>query len=378
VQSTRLVLQGQVTLGVPAQQLQIEFSTQETDFVVVGTDCKGPFCTNTKFYNYTRTLFNKHKSLTYKDLTPKSTTLKTNPYGSGTYGRDYLQLSSGVGTYKGIKIVVMDSVKPDRFKYLAADGLFGLDVAPGKPGIAADTALNNLMQELDKPIFSIWMQDQIDPYYGGIGQVTFGSLDNENCDANWTFVQVPPTSAQWFLTGLTARFAHDVPVGDWCTAAGKGCTFPGANFFAEEPYIYAPEDFVVAMAQHAKATFSAPQDFFVDCSAQWTLPPLELTIGGSEFLIPATSYVLRLPGGSCKLGVAICGPECGKGNWVMGAPFYRSYCVAHDVANKRMGFAKSKWWGGKRNAAGRATGGGGWLQYLAVVLVGVLTLALFG
>jgi len=98
------------------------------------------------------------KSLTYKDLTPKSTTLKTNPYGSGTYGRDYLQLAIGVATYKGIKVAVLDTVKPDRFKYLAADGLFGLDVGPGKPGVA-DTALNNLMKELDKPIFTIWMQE---------------------------------------------------------------------------------------------------------------------------------------------------------------------------------------------------------------------------
>jgi len=43
-----------------------------------------------------------------------------------------------------------------------------------------------------------------------------------------------------------------------------------------------------------------------------------------------------------------------------------------------MGFAKSKWYNGRRNAAGRANGGSGWMQYAAVLLVAVLSLTLFG
>jgi len=77
----------------------------------------------------------------------------------GTEGRDYLHLASGVRTYKGVHVRVLESVGSDRWlQLLPADGVFGLGI-DRNASMANDTALDDLMEAVQEPIFTVWMQE---------------------------------------------------------------------------------------------------------------------------------------------------------------------------------------------------------------------------
>jgi len=145
---------------------------------------------------------------------------------------------------------------------------------------------------------------------------------------------MPAHHRHWALTNVTAQFAGKPYLVDACSATNNY-----GMFYNDRNLIWGPDEFMLAIARAANATLSPFMDAYVDCALRSKLPPLVVTLNGTRFEIPASSYVFRVPGGSCILGLGRISST--PNEWIFGAPFYRTYCVAHDVRGRRMGFAKS-------------------------------------
>ncbi|KAH7721853.1 aspartic protease [Aphelenchoides avenae] len=78
--------------------------------------------------------------------------------------------------------------------------------------------------------------------------------------------------------------------------------------------------------------------YLVDCNV--TFPDVVLSIGGVRYPIPASEMILDIgyKPGKCILNLHHGG---GAAPFILGDTFYRIFCTAYDMGQKRVGFSKS-------------------------------------
>ncbi|KAI6230658.1 Peptidase A1 domain-containing protein [Aphelenchoides fujianensis] len=175
---------GNITIGTPPQQFQVEFDTDRASSWVLDdscTDeqmCEGQY--NPGIGKWKKQKFHRNQSSTFQK---NDTQFYEYVLGTGVYG--YL----GVDTFVvgGISVKkqafgMIDTVE-GYFPYYPYDGVLGL----GWPSIAEDgetPVFQNMIPQLDAPIFNLWLDRHVKPSKGNAGgQITFGALDTTNCDA---------------------------------------------------------------------------------------------------------------------------------------------------------------------------------------------------
>jgi len=326
-QSARMGLVGDVLVGTPPQTLTVEFHTDSVDFWVVGADCNDDQCKQSSIFDYTRKRFDTKSSSTYAAANPAKPF--TSYYGNGTTGSDLFSINGGDAwkNVSGMTLEVITQSSSRELKWHPSDGVFGLGLtrASGSdPNTLSSLPLDQLLKVADQKVYTVYMQPVSDSSTDGVGQLTIGAVDSDNCNGTWYYTNIPKGQQEWSLDGVTAKCGDDLN-----TTVGSSATFDPSI-----PFIFAPENLVMGIVKKANAKFSPWDDFMVDCGVE--LPSLDLTINGNTFSIPSSQYILKLSGGSCKLALIPIPAEWGY--WI-GAPFYRSYCVLHDVGQTRMGMA---------------------------------------
>lgn len=95
--------------------------------------------------------------------------------------------------------------------------------------------------------------------------------------------------------------------------------------------------------------------YLVDCNV--TFPDVVLSIGGVRYPMPASEMILDVSvfpanggdmsrfqigykPGKCVLNLHH-GDDDGDETFILGDPFYRTFCTAYDMGQKRVGFSKS-------------------------------------
>ncbi|KAH7702647.1 ASP-1 protein, partial [Aphelenchoides avenae] len=141
-----------VTLGTPPQQFSLLLDTSSSNVWVIGAACSSRACTgNQRPLKHQK--FNKSKSKTFKDLyKPMSVKGSMGEIG-GELAQDVLSFAGFTVQQQQIGVV---QTLPDFYADTAFDGTFGL----GWPSLAVDRAmppLQNVLSQLDKPLFSIWL-----------------------------------------------------------------------------------------------------------------------------------------------------------------------------------------------------------------------------
>jgi len=317
---------GNITIGTPPQPFTIVLDTGSSNLWVINSQCQDQACKGYPGAPPKKT-FDESKSSSWKnDGTPFSI-----QYGSGScdgkLGID--TLSFGGLTYATQKFGVSDEIA-DVFGYQPVDGILGL----GWPALAVDNVvppMQNVLNQLDQPIFTVWMDRHVKQTQGGNGGlITYGALDNTNCDATVNYVPLSSTT-YWqfeqsaFQIGSYIRKRREQVISDTGTS-----------------YIVAPNDVLDKIAQETNANYDYDSgSYTVDCNAQ--LPDLKLTIGGQVYTIPKVEYVIDLNLGGGKCALALMGQDsAGYGPaWILGDTFIRSYCQVYDIGQKRIGFAKA-------------------------------------
>ncbi|RCN34672.1 eukaryotic aspartyl protease [Ancylostoma caninum] len=322
---------GEVDFGTPGQPLLLVMDTGSSNLWAIDNNCDLDACDGSPLSGYTRHKFNTNDSSTFhaekEDFAMH--------YGSG-FCSGYL--ATDTISFAGINISKLEfgvaTYLNDIFGYLPMDGIFGL----GWPAIAVDnvtTPIQRILSELDKPIFTVWLDRKVNVSEGGdAGVITFGGFDDDHCESDVDYV---PLSAETYW-----QFSID----GYAISSHKGHKKAEAISDIGTLWIGAPQNVIDNVADVTNADY----DFFhgvytVPCDNMDTLPPLNITINGKEYSIPSSEYVLDLgfDDGSCALTFFAMDDSNGFGStWILGDTFIRTFCNVYDVGAKQIGFAKAK------------------------------------
>ncbi|CAI4231635.1 unnamed protein product [Auanema sp. JU1783] len=321
---------GNITLGTPAQTFTIVPDTGSSNLWVIDAACKTQACNGYPASGFTKDKFDTTKSSTFVKEDRKFSLR----YGSGScngyLGKDVLSFA-GL-TYATQEFGVATHLATV-FGYQPVDGIMGL----GWPALAADKVvppMQNLLNQLDAPVFTAWMDRKIHGSNGGNGGIlTYGALDTTNCDATYTYV---PLSAETYwqfpIDGVTigsySEKRKDQVISDTGTS-----------------WIGCPENVLAGIVKQTGAKYDAVQELYtVSCSKQSSLPDLVFTIGGANYNVPSVEYVLDLGLGNGNCALTFFGMNTGGfgPSFILGDTWIRTYCQAYDIGQKRIGFSKAK------------------------------------
>merc|ERR1711972_575730 len=156
----------------------------------------------------------------------------------------------------------------------------------------------------------------------------FGGIDKSHYTGD--LVDVPLTSETYWEVSLDAMSFGGKPV---ISSAQKAIIDSGTSLLA------GPKDMVAALAQQVGAKSLMGKEYTVDCSQKSSLPDLKVTLGGKEFTLTSTDYVLQVSSQCLFAFIGIDVPPPRGPLWIMGDVFMRKYYCVFDYGNKRMRIA---------------------------------------
>lgn len=323
---------GNMSLGTPPQQFtNIVLDTGSSNLWVIDAACKSQACKGYPDSGYTKNQYDSSKSSTWvKDGQRFSI-----QYGSGSCS-GYLgddTCSFGGLTIKDQKFGVSQTIA-EVFGYQPVDGILGL----GWPSLAVDKVvppMQNLLDQLDQPIFTVWMdrvKDHI-PMGENAGLITYGALDPVNCDATVTYTPLSSTTYWQFPIDGFAVGSYNAAKKDQ-VISDTGTSWIGAPSAAIQG---------VVKATNAQYDFSN-ELYYVKCSQMEQLPDLVFTISGQKYNVKSVHYVvdLELGNGNCALTFFEMDGGGFSPAWILGDTFIRAWCNVYDIGQKRIGFALAK------------------------------------
>jgi hypothetical protein len=311
---------GNITIGTPDQTFMVILDTGSANLWV--TDKKCSRCTG-------KHLFDQSKSSTYQ-ANGQSWSIQ---YGTGSargvLGVDTVRFGD-VGTKQLVvptttfgQATSIDSIMEQD----VVDGILGL----GWQALAVDNVvppINNAIAQglLDKPLFTVFLQEKgsMDNVPGGI--FTYGGLDTMNCGAVMAYQ--PLSSATYWQFRMAS-----IGVGTYTSSSSTDViSDTGTSFLG------GPQAITDAMAQQVGATYD---DFygayFIDCNAN--PPPVKITIGTTQYQITEKQMIIDAGNGQCYWALFPFDFGGFGPSWILGDPWIRQYCNIYDFGGKQIGFA---------------------------------------
>ncbi|KAI6230657.1 Peptidase A1 domain-containing protein [Aphelenchoides fujianensis] len=314
-----------ITLGTPAQTFQVQLDTASSNLWVVDASCNSDNCngeTNWQLGYYAK----NNRSTTFKK-NGKSFDL-WNPMGrvKGVLGAD---LADGL-TVKN-QVFALGTDIGDPFGEFPLDGVLGL----GWPSLAVDQVtppIQQLIQLLDQPLFTIWLDLQPDSIGGTGGLITYGALDSANCDDPLVYTPITKEGYwQFDVDGFS--------VGNYTTTIKKSAISDTGT-----AYILAPNDEFQKLINQTGAFYDFLNDvYLVQCSKLDTYPDLVFTVGGQKLAVPASEYTFVIDAEYDDCGLAIdWNIDESEFSWLLGDVFSRTFCTIYSVGGENIGFAKAR------------------------------------
>ncbi|RCN23747.1 eukaryotic aspartyl protease, partial [Ancylostoma caninum] len=257
---------GEVDFGTPGQPLLLVMDTGSSNLWAIDNNCDLDACDGSPLSGYTRHKFNTNDSSTFhaekEDFAIQ--------YGSG-FCSGYL--ATDTISFAGINISKLEfgvaTYLDDIFGYVPMDGIFGL----GWPAIAVDnvtTPIQRILSELDKPIFTVWLDRKVNISEGGdAGVITFGGFDDDHCESHVDYVPLSAETYWQFSIDGYAISSHK------CHKKAEAISDTGTS------WIGAPQNVIDNVADVTNADYDFFQDVYtVPCDNMDTLPPFNITING--------------------------------------------------------------------------------------------------
>uniref|UniRef100_A0A914Z4W4 Peptidase A1 domain-containing protein n=1 Tax=Panagrolaimus superbus TaxID=310955 RepID=A0A914Z4W4_9BILA len=209
------------------------------------------------------------------------------------------------------------------FANFPLDGILGL-AFPSIDNEKADPILFTAFKQglLDKPIFTVYLQERGHEQNVPGGVITYGGLDTEHCSPDVDYVNL--TSASWYEFKMDEFSMGTATSSDgWQVISDTGTTM-----------IIAPSEIYAQMAQAA----GVKDDGTIDCNASFD--DLKLTINGKEYTVPAKQLILHEDNDECAFAIGGEDFPPNAPTWILGDPFIRSYCNIYGFNDQNIGFAK--------------------------------------
>merc|ERR1719221_881930 len=204
------------------------------------------------------------------------------------------------------------------------DGLLGL----GFKSISQyqiPTPFESMVEQklIDQPVFAFYLQSDA----AQTGELLFGGVDKSHYTGD--LVDVPLTSETYREVSLDAAKYGSSSI----ATKQKAIIDSGTSLLA------GPKDAVAALAKQAGATSIMGKEFVIDCSKANSLPDLTVTLGGKDFTLDGSDYVINVKG-QCLFGFMGIDVPAPRGPlWIMGDIFMRKYYCVFDYGNKKMSIA---------------------------------------
>jgi hypothetical protein len=312
-----------VTLGTPKQTFKVVLDTGSANLWVPDKTCNGAPCSNKNKYD-------QAKSSTFvADGRPWQIQYGTGS-ANGVFGVDTFCFNP-MDDQLCVKSQIFGQAKSiaDFFAQQPFDSICGLAFTALAVG-GVVPPFQNLIPVLDAPIFTVWFTSADTPG-AKAGQFTFGATDPEHCNDNADFVTLS-SATYWQFKISGVKVGSD----QVSTAADQVISDTGTSFIGGPPSV------ITKLANKVGATFDGSTGlYFIGCTA--APPDVTFSINGKDYPIRSKNYIVPAGDGRCLFaffpfgGVGVFGPK-----WILGDPFIREYCQIHDVAQKRIGFAKAK------------------------------------
>ena len=327
---------GVITLGTPPKEFEVIFDTGSANLWVASDSCSSSNCKDHPSYDHTQ-------SSTYQ----VNNTVFDIEYGSGACtgflsedtlnigGLDlpnqlFAEITDASGMGAGYALGKFDGILGLAFDAIAVCG------DPNNGGYIGDcvpTPFSRLKETglIEEGVFAFYLGG-LQPCFpecmdGYPGELTLGGIDPAHYSGEINYVPVS-NAAYWQIT-LDTIGVNGV---DYSTSSTKEAIVDSGTSMIVGP-IDAMDKLAASLGARKMASTG---EYVVSCSK--ALPDLELTIGGVDYVVPSSSYVLA-DGPICillMLGMDL-GPE-GLG-WILGDVFMRPYYTVFDMDNERVGFA---------------------------------------
>jgi len=306
-------------IQVGGQTFQVIFDTGSSNVWVPGKSCSWHTCWLHPRYDPT-------KSSTYKPDGRKYSV----QYGSGPVE----------GVFASDTVTIGDVKVPDQLFAEVSSVSFGplnLAFAAGKFDGLLGLGFNSISQYqiptpfetmiaqklVDEPVFAFYLQSDASAQ----GELVFGGIDNSHFTGD--LVNVPLTSETYWEVSLDKMAFGSESV----ASSQKAIIDSGTSLLA------GPKDVVDALAKKAGATLVAGKEWTIDCNKTASLPSLTVTLGGKDFVLEGSDYVLNA-GGTCLFAmIGIDVPPPRGPLWIMGDVFMKKYYCVFDYGNKQMRIA---------------------------------------
>ncbi|KHJ45773.1 eukaryotic aspartyl protease [Trichuris suis] len=324
-----IVTVGEVKVGTPPQTLNVVIDTSVADLWLPGRFCAFYGCGK-------KTIYDSSKSRTFTG------TDKTIVF-------DYQQ-----GTVYGTVVidkVCMQSFCSEKQNFIQAyqttynfweipyDGVLGL--APSPYSLTREkNVITNLAQSgtLNQSIFTIWKAKK--PWSTSkkeeSGLLTIGDYDRMHCSSFCTYR--PSGYGRWdfringISVGQPSLWKRNLTNAQYYSA--YDCATSSSS-----PFILGPSKEIMRIARSLKAKYNPLYKlFYINCDDEKTLMPVWFNAEDVALPINPENYIIRIAD-VCLLAFQT-NTEGGP-DWVLGEPWFKQYCVVHDLNARRIGFCAS-------------------------------------
>lgn len=307
---------GPITLG--GQNFNVIFDTGSSNLWVPNKNC-----TNT-LDCLLKHKYDSSKSSTYEADGRVFKIMYGSGPVSGVLAKDTVEVGGVTAKSQGFAMVDVVKGLGPAFAVGKFDGILGL----GFDSISVSnltTVFHNMIDQkaVTDSLFGFYLSGAT----GSDGEMTLGGIDSNHYTGNITYVAL--TQESYWETKLDSL----VVSGDRMTSATAVILDTGTSILA------GPSADVKALAAKVGAKPFVNGEYTIDCKLVPNLPDLEITMGGTKFVLKGADYVLKVQS-ICLFGFTGIDVPAPRGPlWIMGDVFMRKYYTVFDWGNKRLGFA---------------------------------------
>jgi len=314
---------GPITIGTPPQTFNVVFDTGSSNLWVPSKSCS--------LLNIACKLHSKYDSSKSSTYVKNGTNFAIR-YGSGSLSGFTSQDSVTVGSVTVPNLLFAEAVKEPGVAFIAAhfDGIMGF----GFPEISVN-GMTPFFQgalaagAIKEAKFAFYLEKS-----GSTGgELSLGGADSTKYTGDFTYTPIT-TKGYWQFSVAAVTVG-----GNSFASTTEAIADTGTSL------LVVPTTVFTSLLTKFPAGAVKPLlhgEYMVDCSKVSTLPTISFSIGGKEFALEGSDYVLNVQG-QCLLGfLGLDVPPPRGPLWILGDVFLRKYYTVFDYGNAQIGFAKSK------------------------------------